>query len=218
MPWCSFVLRQQLHRGFCVLQMAPHAAPHLSPCTLRLAFSSVLQFPMMAPMPRAIAIATIMTSQSDAYNPADTVDTVLKPQFNTYDPARIQSHPGISTELSQTPPEEILVTDFFGGVASVEITPKEAELDMLRAEVPRWEASPRRKTIGRGMEVAWARSTGQRADVPVRETVGGAWKRPLERTRQGVVEMGMGLKEMGVVVGLVGVVYLLLRPQTGKET
>jgi phosphatidylinositol glycan class K len=147
------------------------------------------------------------------------VDTVLKPQFNTYDPARIQSHPGISTELSHTPPEEILVTDFFGGVASVEITPKDAELDMLRADVPRWEASPRRKTIGRGMEVAWARdSMGVQGDAPVRETVGGAWKRPLERTREGVLGMGMGLKEMGVVVGLAGVIYLLLRPQTGKET
>jgi hypothetical protein len=26
------------------------------------------------------------------------------------------------------------------------------------------------------------------------------------------------LKEVGVVVGLAGVIYLLLRPQTGKET
>jgi hypothetical protein len=42
--------------------------------------------------------------------------------------------------------------------------------------------------------------------------------RGLERIREGVLEMGMRLKEVGVVVGLAGVIYLLLRPQTGKET
>jgi hypothetical protein len=41
----------------------------------------------------------------------------------------MRSHPGIETSLSPTPPEEILITDFFGGVANVEVLPASAELD-----------------------------------------------------------------------------------------
>jgi hypothetical protein len=72
--------------------------------------------------------------------------------------------------------------------------------------------------IGTGLEVAWDSTGGNRAVEDRGKDVGGAWKRPLERIREGVLEMGMRLKEVGVVVGLAGVIYLLLRPQTGKET
>lgn len=41
----------------------------------------------------------------------------------------MRSHPGIETSLSPTPPEEILITDFFGGVANVEVLPAFAELE-----------------------------------------------------------------------------------------
>lgn len=60
-------------------------------------------------------------------------------QFNTYDSARIHSHPGISTELSRASPEEILVTDFFGGVASVEVMGKEGMLPVLGRKLGQWE-------------------------------------------------------------------------------
>ena len=62
-----------------------------------------------------------------------TSKATLYDLFNTYDPARIYSHPGVSTELSSTPTDEILITDFFGGVAGVEVTPSSARLDPLRS-------------------------------------------------------------------------------------
>ncbi|WVW79214.1 hypothetical protein I302_101180 [Kwoniella bestiolae CBS 10118] len=59
----------------------------------------------------------------------------MKEFFGIYDPIKIQSHPGISTSLSTVPPEEILVTDFFGAVARVEISPKEDELSPLSSDL-----------------------------------------------------------------------------------
>ncbi|ORX39020.1 peptidase C13 family-domain-containing protein [Kockovaella imperatae] len=51
-----------------------------------------------------------------------TSKQTLQDLFDDYDPVKMLSNPGISTELSDVPPAEILVTDFFGGVASVEMT------------------------------------------------------------------------------------------------
>jgi phosphatidylinositol glycan class K len=39
------------------------------------------------------------------------------------------SNPGVSTELSRTPASEILLTDFFGGIAGVEVTDTETLSD-----------------------------------------------------------------------------------------
>ncbi|OWT38897.1 phosphatidylinositol glycan, class K [Cryptococcus neoformans] len=66
----------------------------------------------------------------------------LQEFFNTYDPAKILSHPGISTSLSSVPPEQILITDFFGAVARVEVSPQSAELPLesrLLASKDGWE-------------------------------------------------------------------------------
>jgi len=54
--------------------------------------------------------------------------------FDTYDPARIHSHPGISTSLSKTAPSDLLVTDFFGGVSKVEVDPRSRSLQ-LRSQI-----------------------------------------------------------------------------------
>ncbi|KAE8543406.1 hypothetical protein D1P53_000115 [Cryptococcus gattii VGV] len=62
--------------------------------------------------------------------------------FSTYDPAKILSHPGISTSLSSVSPEQILITDFFGAVARVEVSPQSAELPLesqLIASKDGWE-------------------------------------------------------------------------------
>ncbi|WVO22754.1 uncharacterized protein IAS62_004090 [Cryptococcus decagattii] len=66
----------------------------------------------------------------------------LQEFFSTYDPAKILSHPGISTSLSNVPPEQILITDFFGAVARVEVSPQSAELPLesrLIASKDGWE-------------------------------------------------------------------------------
>lgn len=43
-------------------------------------------------------------------------------QFNSYDPFTIHSHPGVRTDLFGRPVDAVRITDFFGGVAQVELT------------------------------------------------------------------------------------------------
>jgi hypothetical protein len=42
-------------------------------------------------------------------------------QFDTYDPVAIKSHPGVRADLFKRPLDGALITDFFGGVAQVEV-------------------------------------------------------------------------------------------------
>lgn len=75
-------------------------------------------------------------------HPSECWQLTVKIQFSTYDPAKIMSHPGISTSLSNVPPEQILITDFFGAVARVEVSPQSAELPLesrLIASKDGWE-------------------------------------------------------------------------------
>ncbi|WRT68948.1 uncharacterized protein IL334_005930 [Kwoniella shivajii] len=73
-----------------------------------------------------------------------TSKETLKDFFGIYDPSKIHSHPGISTSLSTSPPEDILVTDFFGAVAKIEISPKSSELPISShaSYSTQWEESP----------------------------------------------------------------------------
>lgn len=50
-----------------------------------------------------------------------TSRNTLQNLFDTYDYDKIHSTAGVSSHLSTTPPSEILITDFFGGVAGVEV-------------------------------------------------------------------------------------------------
>ncbi|KAL1406069.1 glycosylphosphatidylinositol anchor biosynthesis [Vanrija albida] len=60
----------------------------------------------------------------DKFEPVNkSSQMTLQDLFDSYDPAAILSHPGVSTDLSRVPPSHILVTDFFGGVAGVEVAP-----------------------------------------------------------------------------------------------
>ncbi|WVQ93315.1 hypothetical protein IAU59_000383 [Kwoniella sp. CBS 9459] len=110
----------------------------------------------------------------------------LRDFFNTYDPVRILSHPGISTALSSVPPEDILVTDFFGAVASVEVLPSSAELPALAAgpQASAWRPSlKRRRGIAASSPGREAQSVFERSDsrhASGREK-GRAWVKPLER-------------------------------------
>ena len=44
-------------------------------------------------------------------------------QFNTYDPDKIHSQPGVRSDLFQRRLSDALVTDFFGGVSQAEVLP-----------------------------------------------------------------------------------------------
>ncbi|KAI1793703.1 peptidase C13 family-domain-containing protein [Ganoderma leucocontextum] len=52
-----------------------------------------------------------------------TSQTTMEDLFNTYDPVKIRSHPGVRSDLFRRPLHDTLVTDFFGGVAQVEVLP-----------------------------------------------------------------------------------------------
>ncbi|KAI7851634.1 phosphatidylinositol glycan [Circinella umbellata] len=51
-----------------------------------------------------------------------TSDKTLKELFDSYDPAKIASHPGIRSDLFKRPLDQVKVTDFFGNVQSIELT------------------------------------------------------------------------------------------------
>ena len=48
-------------------------------------------------------------------------------QFNSYDFNKIYSHAGVRSDLYSRPLDRALITDFFGGVAQVEVLPPSAE-------------------------------------------------------------------------------------------
>ncbi|KAI0738307.1 peptidase C13 family-domain-containing protein [Daedaleopsis nitida] len=52
-----------------------------------------------------------------------TSQTTMEDLFNAYDPVKIRSHPGVRSDLFRRPVRDALVTDFFGGVAQVEVLP-----------------------------------------------------------------------------------------------
>ncbi len=121
-------------------------------------------------------------------------------QFATYDPARIHSHPGISTELSRTSPEEILVTDFFGGVASVEVLGREGILPVLGRKVGRWEDVGRGNRLGSGsLDAGWHMGSLNHTARAI--SAGEGWKRPLmeEEGSFGFLRGMAGLATLGLV-------------------
>ncbi|KAM5545767.1 hypothetical protein V8D89_000805 [Ganoderma adspersum] len=52
-----------------------------------------------------------------------TSQTTMEDLFNTYDPVKIRSHPGVRSDLFRRPLHDVLVTDFFGGVSQAEVLP-----------------------------------------------------------------------------------------------
>ncbi|CAO3642280.1 unnamed protein product [Mucor hiemalis] len=55
-------------------------------------------------------------------NVDQTSDKTLQELFDTYDPIKIASHPGIRSDLFNRPLNKVKVTDFFGNVQNVELT------------------------------------------------------------------------------------------------
>lgn len=58
-----------------------------------------------------------------------TSTKTMKDLFDSFDPAVIHSHPGVRTDLLHRPIDSIRITDFFGGVAQVELDHTSAGID-----------------------------------------------------------------------------------------
>ncbi|KAF8518390.1 peptidase C13 family-domain-containing protein [Hysterangium stoloniferum] len=66
-----------------------------------------------------------------------TSKTTMEDLFNIYDPVTIRSHPGVRTDLFSRPLNDVLVTDFFGGVADVDITEEyDTSWDLYKSDGP----------------------------------------------------------------------------------
>ncbi|KAI0731487.1 peptidase C13 family-domain-containing protein [Fomitopsis betulina] len=69
-----------------------------------------------------------------------TSQASMQDLFDTFDPKKLDSHPGVRSDLFGRPLDKTLVTDFFGGVAQVEIIPPVldglAGEQELRADAP----------------------------------------------------------------------------------
>ncbi|KAI9472121.1 MAG: peptidase C13 family-domain-containing protein [Benjaminiella poitrasii] len=63
-----------------------------------------------------------------------TSNKTLQDLFDTYDPAKIASHPGIRSDLFHRPLDKVKVTDFFGNVQNVELTKNRYPLAEEEAE------------------------------------------------------------------------------------
>lgn len=124
-------------------------------------------------------------------------------QFDVYNPVLINSHPGISHELSSAKPDEILVTDFFGGVANVEVTSVENTLSPLGRNPIKWEASAskrHRNTIGNSK--AFIKKTAQQPHVSKPQ----GWQSPLHTSASSEIDYAKG----GLAVIAVSIVAALL--------
>ncbi|OCF54449.1 phosphatidylinositol glycan, class K [Kwoniella mangroviensis CBS 10435] len=130
-----------------------------------------------------------------------TSTATLKDFFGIYDPVKIQSHPGISTSLSSVPPEEILVTDFFGAVARVEVSPKRAELSPLSNELreSKWEvvAKPTRRIGRKNEDVDFEEELTEKGQLDTNK-----WQKPLKDGKSELKKVIGSLVGIGAIGGL----------------
>ena len=121
-------------------------------------------------------------------------------QFNTYNPAQIHSHPGISTDLSSTSPQEILVTDFFGGVASVEVLDKEAMLPVLVRKLGTWETASERLPIQHGYaDVKHRKIIGSQNEMVSEAVRVPDWKQVEAKSEKLMRDLWGGMVILGIV-------------------
>lgn len=59
-----------------------------------------------------------------------TSHATLQELFDSIDPAKINSHPGVRSDLFRRPLDKTLITDFFGGVSQVEVVDGEGEAEL----------------------------------------------------------------------------------------
>lgn len=99
--------------------------------------------------------------------------------------------------MSKISPQDTLVTDFFGGVASVEVQPSSAKLPLRQAPAP-WRVI-RTKTIGKREGPRTFKSSS-----PKSVKGEGEWSKPLERGTGIVSQVVGGL----AITGITGLLLL----------
>jgi phosphatidylinositol glycan class K len=120
-----------------------------------------------------------------------TTQKTMKDLFDTYDFKKIASHPGVRSDLFPRPLDEVLITDFFGGVAQAEIVREEQLIHEESTE----EVLPRSSVI----------VTNTTRDSP-HVSANSARKMPVvERPR---------LRSWIATATLAGIVALIFRPRT----
>jgi len=65
-----------------------------------------------------------------------TSHKTMQDLFNSYDVKKINSHPGVRSDLFNRPLDHALITDFFGGVSRVEVTPPSESSNSTPASPP----------------------------------------------------------------------------------
>lgn len=116
-------------------------------------------------------------------------------QFAMYDPERIRSHPGVRSDLFRRPTGSALVTDFFGGVADVDVVESHLYHDL--------QIRPGSKEL----EPPSSRSNNIRSDVNVgRPAKKGPGSRQLPIRRNGAVHETRAWAALGMVGVLAGFV------------
>lgn len=94
-------------------------------------------------------------------------------QFSTFDPQKLDSHPGVRSDLFNRPLDRTLVTDFFGGVSQAEIIlpsldePAELVVEQeLRADAPSATTNLwRRKHMGSDVDFKSLKAAAGRNEV-----------------------------------------------------
>ncbi|KAJ7619392.1 peptidase C13 family-domain-containing protein [Roridomyces roridus] len=85
-----------------------------------------------------------------------TSHQTMRDLFDSYDPVKISSDPGVRADLFRRPLDEVLITDFFGGVAQVEV--QESTTPFSGADGP--ESVPAADTRPRVAATAFTTETG----------------------------------------------------------
>ena len=103
----------------------------------------------------------------------------------------------------------MLVTDFFGGVASVEVQRAEAKLPLRSAPAP-WRQVSRAKRLGASTP-ALPLTHGSKKPRPVRR--GDEWSKPMERKTGFASNVVGGL----ALVGITGMLLSRIMVETGRN-
>jgi len=122
----------------------------------------------------------------------------MKELFDSIDPAKLGSHPGYRTDLFKRPLEKTLITDFFGGVARVEVSPPTSAMGQVFAEPG--SSQPEEKQTSRNSSSPSVDKPSSKIDKPDFNTLVSSW---LSSPETKTVRAWAGVALVGGLVGWV---------------
>ncbi|EAU89109.2 glycosylphosphatidylinositol anchor biosynthesis protein [Coprinopsis cinerea okayama7 len=135
--------------------------------------------------------------------------------FDSFDPKKIKSQPGVRSDLFRRPLDQTLITDFFGGVAQVEVVDDKDDTAAHFTVPPITDSSQEHSTTrGEGIEMSSVEADESvgRAEVKARETETAKVRVDDNTTRQTGEKDKMRqwlpkeVRTWGVTLGLVGLI------------